>query len=176
VVISRYDPRKLPVVIDIPAEPDFIQMRKPPSRTRYWWRVFWVCAGISIVYLTLHRHRAAEQLVALPGWDELLPCSYVASFDGTKKLGFSENGSAVLYDNSAKSGSVDGNWTFDETAKLYTVTINGEIATYSVIEPGGGGICILVKGNANAADLRSSWFSSPIDDDHSDDREPDSGL
>src|SRR5665647_119709 len=44
------------------------------------------------------------------------------------------------------------------------------------LEPGGGGICILVKGNANAADLRSSWFSSPIDDDHSDDREPDSGL
>lgn len=172
---EQYDPRKLPVVIDIPVEPEFIELPMPPSRTRYWWPIFWVFAGIGIVYLTLDGHKAAEQLVELPGWVDLLPCSYVASFDGTKKLSFSENGRVALYDKAVKGGSVDGDWTYDETAKLYTVTINGEIATYSVVEPGGTGFCILVKGDSNAADLRSSWFSSPVDDEPDDDREPDTG-
>lgn len=173
---EQYDPRQLPVVIDMPVEPDSIELPKPRSRTRYLWPIFWSCAGIGIVYLTLDRHKAAEQPVELPGWTNLLPCSYAASFDGTKELGLSEDGRAVLYDKLAKGGSIDGHWTFDETSNLYTVTINGEIATYSVVEPGGAGFCMLVKGDPAAADLRSSWFSSPVDEGPDDDREHDTGL
>ncbi len=118
---------------------------------------------IGTAYLTLDRHWAAEQPVEPAGWDDLLPCSYTASFDGTKNLGFSEDGSVTLYDPSAKGGSIDGNWTFDGTAKLYTVIVNGEAAAYSVVAPGSAN-CMLIKGNPSAADLRSSWFSSPVDD------------
>jgi hypothetical protein len=173
---KQYDPRKLPVVVDVPAEPDFVDSPKRPSRMRYRWPMFWGCLVVGGVYLTLNRHNAAEQPVELLGWDDLLPCSYTASFDGTKNLDFSENGRVTLYDKSAKGGSIDGDWTFDETTKLYTVTINGENVIYSVVEPGAPGFCILVKGDPNAADLRSSWFSSPVLDEPSDDREPDSGL
>lgn len=133
---EQHDPRQLPVVIDMPVEPDFIELPKPQSRMRYLWPIFWGCAGLGIIYLTLDRHKAVEQRVKLPGWTNLLPCSYAASFDGTKELSLSEEGRAVLYDKLAKGGSIDGNWTFDETSNLYTVTINGEIATYSV---GGAG-------------------------------------
>lgn len=171
-----YDPKKVPVVIDLSVEPKFIKLPRPRSRIRYLWPIFWGCAGIGIVFLTLGRHTASEQMVELPGWGDLLPCSYAASFDGTKKLSFSENGLVVLYDKSAKGGSIDGKWTFDEAAGLYTVTIDGQIANYSVVEAGGSGFCILVKGDLNAVDLRSSWFASPIDDEPGDDREHDSGL
>jgi hypothetical protein len=44
------------------------------------------------------------------------------------------------------------------------------------VRPGNTVFCILVKGDPNAADLRSSWFSSPVDDEPDDDREPDLGL
>ncbi|MGO8977479.1 MAG: hypothetical protein ACLPTZ_21235 [Beijerinckiaceae bacterium] len=173
---EQYDSRKLPVVVNMPVVPNFIRLPKPPSRTRYLGPIFWGCAGISIVLLTLNPHKAVEQPVELPGWTNLLPCSYAASFDGTKELSLSEDGRAVLYDKLAKGGSIDGNWIFDETSKLYTVTISGEIATYSVVEPGGAGFCMLVKGDPAAADLRSSWFSSPVDEGPDDDREHDTGL
>ena len=173
---ERYDPRKLPVLVEISVKPDCVELPKPPFRIRYWRPIFWSCVGIGIAVLTVYRHKAAEQPMELPGWPDLLPCSYAASFDGTKELSLSDDGRAVLYDKLTKGGSIDGNWTFDETSKLYTVTINGEIATYSVAEPGGATFCMLVKGNPSAADLRSSWFSSPIPDEPGDDREPDSGL
>jgi hypothetical protein len=173
---EQYDPRQLPVVIDIPVEPDFIELPKPPSRMRYLWLIFWGCAGIGIIYLTLDRHKAVEPPVELAGWTNLLPCSYAASFDGTKELSLSEDGRAVLYDKLAKGGSIAGNWTFDETSKLYAVTINDEMATYSVVEPGGTGFCMLVRGDPSAADLRSSWFSSPVDEGPGDDPEHDTGL
>jgi hypothetical protein len=52
--------------------------------------------------------------------------------------------------------AVDGTWSFDDATKLYTITLNGEIATYSIAEPSQG-LCMLVKGDLGAADLRASW-------------------
>ena len=85
-----------------------------------------------------------------------------------------------MYDKSIKEKgkylSIDGSWNFDETAKLYTVTLNGEVSSFTIVEPESTGVCMLVTGDLGAADLRSSWFSSLADDDPGDDREPDTGL
>jgi len=63
---------------------------------------------------------------------------------------------------------------FDETTKLYAVNLNGGVATYSIVEPEGAvGICMLVKGDLGAADLRASWFSTVGDTDPDPGPEPD---
>src|SRR5271165_7458070 len=101
---KRYDPRKLPVMVDGRVEPGFVNL---PSRTRYWRPMFWGCVVIASVYLILNRQRTAEQVEGRAGWVDLVPCSYTASFDGTKNLGFFENGQVTLFDKSAKGGSID---------------------------------------------------------------------
>jgi hypothetical protein len=67
---------------------------------------------------------------------------------------------------------VDGSWSFDESARRYTITINDESVTYSVIAPGDGDNCMLVKGDLVTADLTRSWFYSRADLDSQNDRDP----
>jgi hypothetical protein len=40
------------------------------------------------------------------------------------------------------------------------------LVTYSVVAPEQTVACLLVKGDLGAADMRASWFSPVIDDDH----------
>jgi hypothetical protein len=123
-----------------------------------------VGAGIYWVFGRNQTDHQAKDTLA-PGWYDLLDCSYTVSLDGTKELNVFENHGAVLYDKSVKMNgkyrAIDGNWTFDEVTKLYSVTLNGETETYSLLGPEGAtGICMLVKGDLGAADLRGSWFST----------------
>ena len=103
-------------------------------------------------------------------------CFFTMSFDGTKGLSLSYNRQAVLYAYSKVVGSkeltIEGTWTFDEATKRYAVTLDGAVTTYSVVAPEQTAVCMLVKGDLGAADLRASSFS-PVyfDDDGYDGRE-----
>ena len=106
--------------------------------------------------------QAAEPWPA--GWADVLSCAYTVSFDGAKELELFDNQQVVMYDKSKKTErgkylAVNGTWGFDEITKLYTVTLNGESATYSIAEPNGG-TCMLVKGDFSAANLRESWIAT----------------
>jgi hypothetical protein len=166
---EKYNPRKLPAVIDTSAEPDLVQWPKPPSRTRYLRLLVLAIAVAGVAYLIFRRHEelAAEQPWPA-GWADLLDCAYMASLDGTKELEFSDDLRAVMYDKAKRNErgkylKVDGTWSFDETTKLYTVTLNGESAAYSIAAPAGGN-CVLVKGDLGSANLRESWFPKPLGD------------
>ena len=176
---EKYDPRKLPVVIDSPAEPDLVEWPKPPSKARYRWLVVIVVAAAGAVYLIFIRGEDAKQATepGPAGWYELLDCSYTVSLDGSKELNLFQNQRAVMYDKAKKNErgkyiTVDGTWGFEEATKLYTITLNGESENYSIAEPGQG-LCMLVKGDLASADLRTSWFSLPVDGEPGDDREHD---
>ena len=62
---------------------------------------------------------------------------------------------------------------FDQATKRYSLAFDGETKIYSIINPGQGPICMLVKGDPTAADLRESWFSPvPEEPDPYSDKEP----
>jgi len=152
-----------------PAEAEFGKPPERPSETKFLWPVLIACAVAGAIYLTLDTGEEPEQEAesSSPGWQDLLDCSRASSLDGTKELSLSENHRAVLYDKTKKENgrylTVNGSWNFNETSKLYTVTLNDEATAYSIVEPEGAAVCMLVKGDPAAADLRASWFS-PIDE------------
>jgi hypothetical protein len=165
---------------ETPPRPPLLQtaiMPKANQRRSYFWPVFCCLIAVPIIYRWMFgpATQLAEQLSAPapPGWDELLDCSYTKSLDGTKQLELLDNQTAVLSDTAIKKDgeyrTATGNWEFDQTSKRYAITLSGEVTAYSIAKP--TGICMLVKGDLGAADLRASWFSSNDDEPVDDDRE-----
>jgi hypothetical protein len=174
-------------VIDVPVEPEFVELPQSPSRTRYWRSILIACILGAVVYAIYFRPSPnaikSTRLPENPGWDDLSACSDATSLDGRKGLGLFSDGRASVYDNTPiKDGetiadhTTDGTWHFDEASKRYSITFKGESADYLVVSPEGTRICMLINGEISAADLGRSWFAFPIDDDSGDDREPDRGY
>jgi hypothetical protein len=123
--------------------------------------VIFLCAIFSLVF----KLREAPQ--AVPGWDGLSSCSYMVSFDGKRHLWLSENHFARI--DEPNRGSAGGSWSFNENAANYTITVDDQPVSYSVVAPGDGESCMLIKGDLATADLPRSWFYSRADvDDQSD--------
>jgi hypothetical protein len=124
--------------------------------------------GLGAYYLATHTtpHREPEPEPPKPGWERLARCSFVTSFDGNRDLSFSDDGRAELYDNTNKDKDVvAGEWRFDEATNLFAVILDGVPKSYAVVEPGQGPICMLLKGDLQAADLKESWFSPSSDEE-----------
>ena len=135
-------------------------------------KVLCTCSGIAFVYWTfVHR---PEMVPTALGWDDLISCSDSTSLDGTRRLSVSGNSNATLYEARGPSDrsrdneaiSKEGTWSFDEISKRYLVVLNGETTTYLLVIPEGGGMCMLIAGDIQSADLRQSYFSSPGDENH----------
>jgi hypothetical protein len=135
-------------------------------------KVLCACSGIAFVYwVFVHR---PEIVPTALGWDDLISCSDSTSLDGTKRLSVSENSHAILYEAHGPSDrrrgnetiSKEGAWSFDQISKRYLVVLNGETRTYLLVSPEGGGMCMLISGDVQSADLHQSWFSSPADNNH----------
>jgi hypothetical protein len=158
---------------DIDPPPRFEHRPQPPSKARFFWPVFWVFAGIGAVYLMLGPGKKVEEVTEAwpPGFSELLDCTFTASLDGTRELELTESQQALFRERSANregiDRTVDGKWSFDELTKLYYVTLDGEVTRYSLAKP--TGMCMLIKGDLGAADLRASWFASVSDHEPEDD-------
>src|SRR3954463_3211287 len=64
-----------------------------------------------------------------PGWQALSDCSDFYSFDDDKTLSFSKK--------SVKRGKVEGLWSFDETAKRYTISVGQLVQSYTLLHHDG---------------------------------------
>lgn len=175
---SEVDAEFIDVDKDLPAS-----YRPPiaaPKHERPWGFILALTclAGAALYWVFVGGDDAKQTTVSEPlGWSDLLDCSYTVSLDGTKELDLFDNQNVVFYDKSTKENgkyrTIDGTWAFDETTKLYAVTLGSEVTNYSIVEPeGAAGICMLVKGQVGAADLRASWFSTLGDDQGDTDPEP----
>jgi hypothetical protein len=85
----------------------------------------------------------------------------MVSFDGERHPSLSENHFARV--DEPNSIGKDGSWSFDESSGKYTITVHDDSAVYSAVAPGDGYNCMLIKGDAQAADLARSWFYSHAD-------------
>ena len=145
-------------------------------------KILCACAGAAFVcfIFSARTDKARAPIRIVPGWDDLASCAYVTSLDGTKQLSISENNRATLYESVAlldKKGSVEripieGTWSFDEISKQYSVALNGVTTTYLLVNPERGGVCMLIAGELEAANLRRSWFTFQSDDDDPGDQGP----
>ena len=102
------------------------------------WKLLLGGVGALILYAFFRpafEQQAATQIVA--GWDGISDCSFMASFDGKRHLSLSENHFARMEE--SDQASTDGSWSYDEDTGKYTITVNGEPITYSVVDPGDGG-------------------------------------
>ncbi len=121
--------------------------------------------GLSVIFffaifrLIFEQQEETTQIVA--GWDGISQCSFTSSFDGKKHLSLSENHFARI--EGPDQASVDGSWSFDESSSKYTITVRNDPSTYSVVTPGDGANCMLIKGDPGTADLPQSWFYSRAD-------------
>jgi hypothetical protein len=129
--------------------------------------------GLGVIFLCMifnvaFKQREAAQVI--PGWDGISSCSFTVSFDGKRRLWLSENHFARIEE--PDQASADGSWSFDESTTKYIVTVHDESVTYSVVAPGDGDNCMLIKGDLATADLPRSWFYSRADLDDQSDYEP----
>jgi hypothetical protein len=166
-------------------EPDFFELDDPPSKEKYWLAVLFTCViavGGYLLFLRSSDHADAPPVgAAEAALKDPSLCSLTTSLDGSRVLFLSDNHRASFEDHSplkegedGKGRFVDGEWSYDEASKKYTVTLNGAATTYSLVKISDSNICMLIKGELGAADLRASWFSSGSDDDPGDEeyREP----
>jgi hypothetical protein len=160
----------------LPDETEFTQLPKPPSR-QYWPHVLAACVIAAGIYWLFFSAPSSEvgtaTTPAVAGWDQLGSCISVASLDGMRQLSLYGNGGATLSDDTpqkddtaAKARSVDGYWRFNEGSKRYTVTFKDENTSYLLVTSDRAPVCMLIKGDIGAADLRESWFfSTAVEDD-----------
>jgi hypothetical protein len=157
---------------DLGSPVDFsLEPRRPPPRPSKEWGsvLLLVCivAGVGYWIFSAWTNKPGQPEPWPPGFEDLIDCSYTSNLDGTKELNLLENNVAVMYDKSTKENGkyrrLKGKWAFDQTTKHYTVTLSDEAAVYSVLEPGGWGSCMFVKGDLRSVDLTTSWFAIPSD-------------
>jgi hypothetical protein len=95
------------------------------------------------IFRVVFEQRETPPVIA--GWEGISNCSSMVSFDGKRRLTLSENHFARI-DESDRT-STEGGWSFDQNTSKYTITIRDESIIYSVVAPGGGDDCLLVKGD-----------------------------
>jgi hypothetical protein len=132
-----------------------------------------IYGGLGVIFLctifnAFFKQREAPQII--PGWENLSDCSFMVSFDGKRRLWLSENHFARIEEPDQASAS--GSWSFDESTSKYAITIHNDSIIYSVVVPGDGDNCMLIKGDLATADLPRSWFYSRADLDDQSDYEP----
>ena len=102
--------------------------------------------------------RSARPIAA--GWDDLVFCLDLVSFDGKKRLSLADDGSATLVDTANSPGkTMVGTWELSRRQDHYLITFDGQETSFERIAPPGADMCILAAGNAYAANLRLSWFA-----------------
>jgi len=108
------------------------------------------------IFKVAFEQREAPQVI--PGWDGISSCSFMVSFDGKRRLWLSENHIARIEE--PDQATADGSWSFDKSTSSYAITVHNNSVTYSVVAPGDGDNCMLIKGDLATADLPRSWFYS----------------
>jgi hypothetical protein len=107
--------------------------------------------------------RSAKPVAA--GWDDLVFCLDLVSFDGKKSLTLADDGIATMEDKTSGSAkATSGTWEVSGQRDRYLIKFGDQEASFERIAPPGADMCILAAGSAYAADLRQSWFAIRPDD------------
>ena len=122
---------------------------------------------VAIFYLTFSNQETEPEDTTPPaGWQEIAACGAMKSIDETRQMELRSNGIAVLTDLSpAKEGETDQRkptatrWEYDSESQRYAVVIGEQKEIYSLVKMRSPALCILLKGDAGAADLHGSWFA-----------------
>jgi hypothetical protein len=132
-----------------------------------WFKVLCGFAAVGLIYGFFFHERNSVEAPVSPGWEGLIPCSYMASLDGKKELLLFKNHFARVYETTSAHKEpmqmLEGTWSFDEGAQLYSVTLDGVTTKYAIIRPQAANFCMLINGNLETANLSGSWFSSDVD-------------
>jgi hypothetical protein len=107
------------------------------------------------------------------GWNDLVLCSELSSFDGMKSLALHEDGRADLVDHTSPDNVVTtkGKWRLRPGAKdVYEIDAPGATGAYTLVAPQDPKECMLAAGEADHVDPQLSWFPSdtfeePLDED-----------
>jgi len=93
------------------------------------------------------------------------------SFSGTKYVTLFEDQHAELVQyipaqqgKESADSIINGRWSYDPSSTQYSITIGGNTISYSLFSPEHLAICILSKGEIDAANLYESWFTYRDDD------------
>jgi hypothetical protein len=125
-----------------------------------------VIAGLSVVALVwfvLPQFTGSTKTATVPavaGWDDLILCSDLVSFDGKKTLSLDEDGTASLDDNSeAQRLTQKGEWELGNRPATYVIHFGDRSLHYERIAPEEWQSCMLVAGTSLSANLQLSWFA-----------------
>jgi len=108
--------------------------------------------------------KVVKAMPAVPGWEELASCTNLVSFNGKVYLTLFEDHAVTLNKEKSSSDQMVGKWSFDETSQQYALTLQSHTDAYKLVSPEGTSTCMLIKGDLDAADLKSSWYSLISDD------------
>jgi hypothetical protein len=154
-----------------PAEPPCASSKTPNRNIRT--KLLSGSVGAIVLYAIIHVGPVKEDApLEVPGWGNLSRCSPLISFDGSRYLTLSKNHFARLEGKKDARKTENGQWSFDQEAKSYSITVENQTTIYSAIIPGDELTCILIKGDRASVDLAASWFQ-----DHGNDEDaPDAGI
>jgi hypothetical protein len=139
----------------------------------------------AVIYIAVTRNHSENSEGKLkhppspPGWEELVGCSPLQSFDDTKELDVFEDHTVTMEVKEAKTGKVlsprkkAGTWAFDELAKRYFITLGEQQKSYALIQPENSEVCMLIFGEQEAANINETWFGRTLEDQNSDMEPPD---
>jgi hypothetical protein len=128
-----------------------------------WTKVIAGLGVVALLWFVLPKFGGSTQPATVPtvaGWDDLISCSDLVSFDGKKTLSLNEDGTASLDDNSeAKRLTQKGKWELGNQPATYVTHFGDRSLHYERIAPEGWQSCMLVAGTSLSANLRLSWFA-----------------
>jgi hypothetical protein len=96
--------------------------------------------------------RAQVAATMPPGWYDILSCTPFSSFDGSQTILLIRNNTVLL-------GNISGTWSFDSTTRRYTISVDGQTNSYTLMNGDSNNVCILIAGSPTSANLERSWFA-----------------
>jgi hypothetical protein len=122
-----------------------------------------IISGLSIaavVWFALPKFSSTAPVSGTAGWNDLILCSELISFDGRKTLSLFRNGTVRLDDNSGpKRPSEKGTWESGNRPKAYDINFDDRSLHLERVAPDGWESCMLVAGTSVSANLQLSWFA-----------------
>ena len=109
--------------------------------------------------------KASREAGETPGYEDLIPCATLTSFDSTKTLYLSSRHQAKFSDKSGSGMRFEtGTWDLvDDDNHIYRIDVDGVVANFTLISAPEGEGCMLAAGTLEASDMRKSWFSALTD-------------
>jgi hypothetical protein len=120
--------------------------------------IFVAAGAILLLALPTILTRSAKPIAA--GWEDLVFCLDLVSFDGKKRLTLADDGVATIEDKTnSGTKAIAGTWELSGQRDRYLIRFGDQETSFERITPPDADMCILAAGTSYAANLRLSWFA-----------------